>query len=123
MAIPEHLVVVRHGQSEANIVQKRFKHDPAAIAPAGFFDRHDSRMRLSATGRDQARAAGDWLRRNRLATFDRFYVSPHARTAETDWGEFGVLNAAERADRFALSQKLKDQHKCRAYRHDVMAPL
>ena len=28
-------------------------------------------MRLSATGRDQARAAGDWLRRNGLATFDR----------------------------------------------------
>src|SRR4051794_25006924 len=128
--MPEHLVLVRHGQSEANIVQKRFKDDRAAIAPAGFFDRHDSRMRLSATGRDQARTAGGWLRDNGLATFDRYYVSPHARTAETaavlglggkwaidvrwrerDWGEFGVLNEVERADRFELSQRLKDQNK------------
>jgi phosphohistidine phosphatase SixA len=53
----------------------------------------------------------DWLRRNGLDAFDRYYVSPHARTAETaatlavggdwttdirwrerDWGGFGVLN-------------------------------
>jgi broad specificity phosphatase PhoE len=130
MAMPEHLVMVRHGQSEANIVQKRFKQDRAAIAPAGFFDRHDSRTRLSLTGREQARAAGDWLRCNGLGMFDRYYVSPHTRTAETaallalhgqwaldtrwrerDWGEFGVLNETERADRFALSQKLKEQNK------------
>jgi broad specificity phosphatase PhoE len=128
--MPEHLVLVRHGQSEANIVQKRFKQDPAATAPPGFFDRHDSRMRLSPAGRDQARAAGDWLRANGLGTFDRYYVSPHTRTVETaatlalhgiwaldlrwrerDWGEFGVLNDADRAERFAISQKLKDQHK------------
>jgi broad specificity phosphatase PhoE len=130
MAMPEHLVLVRHGQSEANIVQKRFKQEPTAIAPAGFFDRHDSRMRLSPAGREQARSAGVWLRRNGLATFDRYYVSPHARTAETaaalalngqwaldvrwrerDWGEFGVLNEVDRADRFGLSQKLREQNK------------
>jgi broad specificity phosphatase PhoE len=129
MAMPEHLVLIRHGQSEANIVQRRFKQDPEAIAPTGFFDRHDSLMRLSLAGREQARAAGDWLRRNDLAAFDRFYVSPHARTAETagmlalggawaldvrwrerDWGEFGVLNAVEREERFAVSQRLREQH-------------
>ncbi len=126
--MPEDLVLVRHGQSEANIVQKRFKRDPQAAAPDGFFDRHDSEMRLSPTGRAQARAAGDWLRRNGLGTFDLYYVSPHVRTVETaatlalggewvidvrwrerDWGEFGVLNQVERAERFALSQKLKDR--------------
>jgi broad specificity phosphatase PhoE len=87
-------------------------------------------MRLSPEGRAQARAAGDWLRGNGLDTFDRYYVSPHVRTAETaamlalggdwsvdvrwrerDWGEFGVLNQVERAARFALSQKLKEQNK------------
>ncbi len=130
MAMPEHLVLVRHGQSEANIVQQRFKRDPATVAPEGFFDRHDSQMRLSPTGREQASACGDWLRGNGLGDFDRYYVSPHTRTAETaatlalggpwsldlrwrerDWGEFGVLGGTERAERFALSQKLKDQHK------------
>src|SRR5262245_22418181 len=83
MAMPEHLVLVRHGQSEANLVQKRLKQAPAAKPPDGFFARHDGRMRLSTTGRDQAHAAGDWLRRHGLATFDRYYVSPHVRTAET----------------------------------------
>ena len=130
MAMPEDLVLVRHGQSEANVVQKLFKRDPTAVPPAGFFDRHDSEMRLSPTGRAQARAAGDWLRRHDLSTFDRYYVSPHVRTAETaatlalggdwtidlrwrerDWGEFGVLNEADRVERFALSKKLKDQNK------------
>jgi broad specificity phosphatase PhoE len=127
--MPEHLVLVRHGQSEANIVQRRFKLDAAARAPDGFFDRHDSRMRLSPAGRDQARAAGAWLRRAGLDRFDRWYTSPHVRTMETaanlgidghwsldvrwrerDWGEFGVLNAAERVERFDLSQRLKDQN-------------
>lgn len=130
MVMPEHLVLLRHGQSEANIIQRQFKDDPGGTAPAGFFDRHDSDMRLSARGRVQARAAGDWLRHHGLASFDRYYASPHARTAETaatlglggdwmldvrwrerDWGEFGVLNHVERLDRFALSQKLKDQNK------------
>jgi broad specificity phosphatase PhoE len=129
MVMPEHLVLVRHGQSEANIVQKRLKSDVAATAPAGFFDRHDSQVRLSPAGRDHARAAGDWLRDAGLATFDRYYVSPHVRTMETaaglglhgrwgldvrwrerDWGEFGVLNGVERAERFAVSQRLKEQN-------------
>jgi broad specificity phosphatase PhoE len=130
MAMPEHLVLLRHGQSEANIIQQRFKADPTSHAPDGFFDRHDSDMRLSAQGRSQARAAGGWLRAHGLGTFDRYYVSPHARTAETaatlglagdwrldvrwrerDWGEFGVVNHAERAERFALSARLKEQNK------------
>jgi broad specificity phosphatase PhoE len=32
------------------------------------------------------------------------------RWRERDWGEFGVLNGAERAETFALSQRLKDQN-------------
>jgi hypothetical protein len=39
--MPDDPVLVRHGQSEANIVQKWFKRDPQATAPDGFFDRHD----------------------------------------------------------------------------------
>lgn len=128
--MPIDLVLIRHGQSEANIVQRRFKDDPQAQAPDGFFDRHDSEMRLSPTGREQARAAGDWLRAHGLPSFDRYYVSPHVRTAETaaalaldgdwrldvrwrerDWGEFGMLNAEQRTQQFALSQKLKEQNK------------
>ena len=51
MGMPIDLVLVRHGQSEANIIQAIRRDDPAASAPAGFFDRLDSRMRLSDLGR------------------------------------------------------------------------
>jgi len=41
--MPTDLVLIRHGQSEANIVQRRFKEDPRAQAPDGFFDRSPAR--------------------------------------------------------------------------------
>lgn len=61
MAMPNELVLVRHGNSEANIIQTHQKEDPDAVAPEGFFDRHDSLMRLSPLGRAQAEVAGEWL--------------------------------------------------------------
>lgn len=130
MAMPRDLVMVRHGQSEANIVQKIFKENPEAIAPQGFFDRHDTHMRLSKKGREQALAAGEWLIKNFPSGFDRYYVSPLARTRETagrlaiqgtwrlddrwrerDWGEYSLLNETERKEKYELSHRLKQQHK------------
>lgn len=130
MGMPNHLVLVRHGQSEANIIQKQRKQDPNAPAPEGFFDRHDSRMRLSAKGADQAEQTGAWIRGQFPDGFDRYYVSALTRTVETagrlgvggnwmvddrwrerDWGEYGVLTGAEQEAQFALSKKLKGQNK------------
>ena len=109
MAMPEDLVLVRHGESEANIIQKQRKNSPDATAPDGFYDRHDSRMRLSVFGVAQAKVTGDWLRKEFPDGFDRYYVSSLARTVETagmlainghwdiddrwrerDWGEYGI---------------------------------
>ena len=59
------MVLVRHGQSEANIAQQVFKTQADAVAPEGFSDRHDSHMRLSALGREQEQAAGAWRPLNR----------------------------------------------------------
>jgi broad specificity phosphatase PhoE len=131
MAMPNHLVMVRHGNSEANVIQARFKADPEAEAPEGFFDRHDSRMRLSSLGREQAAAAGEWLQEEFPEGFDRYYVSTLARTKETagrmalkgaewveddrwrerDWGEFGTLNESQQIDLYELSHRLKGQHR------------
>lgn len=130
MAMPEDLVLVRHGQSEANIIQKRRKQTPDASAPEGFFDRHDSQMRLSALGVRQAETTGDWLRAEFPDGFDRYYVSSLARTIETagklaingqwniddrwrerDWGEYGILSESEQQARYELSCKLKMQSK------------
>ncbi len=94
--MPLNLVLVRHGQSEANVIQKRVKEDYAYELPTEFINRHDSLTRLSARGVEQATAAGEWLRNNKLpsprkfrfwrsrpATFDHYYTSPHLRACET----------------------------------------
>ena len=129
MAMPEDLVLVRHGQSEANVIQQmQRKAAPGAVAPCGFFDRHDSKMRLTALGVQQAQATGEWLRTEFPDGFDRYYVSSLARTVETagrlaidgnwniddrwrerDWGEYGVLSDKERQDRYDISSRLKTQ--------------
>lgn len=130
MGMPIDLVLVRHGQSEANIVQKLRKSAADAPAPDGFYDRHDHRVRLSERGREQAKSAGAWLRKEFPDGFDRYYVSALLRTIETagnlginghwtiddrwrerDWGEFGPLSDDEQKAMFSLSAKLKQQSK------------
>jgi broad specificity phosphatase PhoE len=130
MAMPRDLVLVRHGQSEANIIQKDRKQNPSAQAPDGFFDRHDSLMRLSTLGAQQAEVTGAWLRDEFPSGFNRYYVSSLARTVETagrlslngawdiddrwrerDWGEYGILSDNEQQDRYDLSRTLKSQSK------------
>jgi broad specificity phosphatase PhoE len=128
--MPRDLVLVRHGQSEANVIQKQRKEEPHALAPEGFYDRHDSRMRLSTLGVQQAEATGAWLRREFPEGFDRYYVSSLARTVETagklaieghwniddrwrerDWGEYGILDEPQQGERYELAKRLKTQSK------------
>lgn len=81
MAMPLHLVLVRHGESVGN----------AAIrdARAGFptppaDEQHSSRLwLLNATGEKQAEDTGAWLRDNGLDRFDRYYCSPYVRAMQT----------------------------------------
>ena len=95
-SLPFDLVLVRHGQSEANVVQKREKEIDAAVAngesgveplpeAVEIFARHDSHQRLTGTGRDQAARAGAWLAENALrpGAFTGRFVSPYNRTLET----------------------------------------
>lgn len=130
MSMPNNLVMTRHGHSEPNEIQKRFKQDKKAQAPEGFFDRHDSVMRLSKMGRGQAAIAGKWLLKKFPQGFDKYIVATPIRAIETagrlalgaewapddrwrerDWGEYGILNDAEREEQFALSARLKKQNK------------
>jgi len=82
MTLPYTLTLVRHGQSEANVVQQALRERTALNIPEEFFQRHDSNMRLTNRGVEQAVAAGEWLAKHG-PKFDRFYVSPHTRTRET----------------------------------------
>ncbi len=130
MELTSDLILVRHGQSEANVIQSMIKANPGAKAPEGFFDRHDSEMRLSEKGILQAQKTGAWLLEQFPGGFDHYFTSPLVRTMETaeglglggkwkvsdlwrerDWGEYGILNDEEREEMFALSKRLKDQNK------------
>lgn len=118
MTMPMRRVLVRHGQSEANVVQKELLTDIDPEVVAEIYSRPDWMQRLSPLGVEQARQAGDWIRREigSLASFDVVYASPFLRTFETacyaageegidltpedriierDWGLYGKLSKVD----------------------------
>jgi len=82
MTLPLTYTLVRHGYSEANAIQAGRKSQSITSLPENFFLRHDSKMRLTPRGVEQAQAAGEWIKKNGLV-FDRFYSSPHVRAVES----------------------------------------
>lgn len=81
--LPFDIVLVRHGESEGNIANKRSRQgDHSDFTPA-FLNRHSTSFRLTEKGRAQAKLAGEWLKQNNLAYFDRHFVSEYARAVET----------------------------------------
>jgi broad specificity phosphatase PhoE len=95
--LPMDLVIVRHGQSEANVMADMNKRgDTEARAAMAAAKRHDSNMRLTDLGRQQARTVGAWLREHG-PTFDAFYVSEYIRTKETA-GEMDLQGAVWQPD-------------------------
>lgn len=130
MAMPNDIIFVRHGQSEANIVQKfdsngGEEHEFAQTIN----DRPDWQHRLSQKGIEQAQKAKGWIDRELggVASFDARYVSPFLRTRETaayiggpetgewtiddriverSWGVYGTVPKAEQRSQFPLTVKL-----------------
>lgn len=123
MGMPNHLVFVRHGQSEANVVhgldREGVFHDKAGDVN----HRPDWMHRLSKEGTEQAMKAGDWINQHLggLESFNGRYVSPFLRTRETaayiskgtkaawtvddrvierDWGAYGMKTIGERLEVF-----------------------
>lgn len=127
--MPNDLVLVRHGQSEANIVQSASKRGDDS-----FYENAervvtipDRSWRLTAKGIAQAQQIGHWLREEFGGGFDRYIVSPYVRTRETaahlglqgawelnrsvrerDWGVIGTMTwsqfVEERPRSFALRE-------------------
>ncbi len=84
MVMPIDFIMVRHGESEANLMSALVKENPNYVLPEGWADRHDSLVNLSELGQSQAIAAGDWLRAQNLGgPYSRYYVSPHLRACQT----------------------------------------
>lgn len=62
MTLPSRLTLVRHGESEANVAQRLIRAGREDELPLDAYDaRHDSYMRLSPLGEEQAQVTGAWL--------------------------------------------------------------
>ena len=130
MAMPNDIIFVRHGQSEANIIQKMSNNGGAHEREEAINNRPDWKQRLSQKGVAQAKNAKLWIDANvgGVDSFDARYVSPFLRTRETaayiggletgewtiddriverSWGVYGTVPRAEQRSQFPLTTKLK----------------
>jgi len=131
MAMPNDIIFVRHGQSEANIIQKLAKDDLHHDNEQDINDRPDWQQRLSSKGIEQAKNAKLWIDEHLggVESFDARYVSPFLRTRETaayiggpetgewtiddriverSWGVYGIVPRAEQRAQFPLTAKLQN---------------
>mmetsp|Transcript_2000 Transcript_2000/g.3106 ORF Transcript_2000/g.3106 Transcript_2000/m.3106 type:complete len:346 (-) Transcript_2000:27-1064(-) len=81
---PVDLILVRHGESEGNLVKGEVaqKNDPSQWT-GKLSKKHTSNYRLTKRGRDQAAASGQWIRENISETFDTYLTSEYIRAQET----------------------------------------
>lgn len=127
------LVLIRHGESEGNVARQRSLDGDHSLFVGEFQHRHSSNWRLTDRGRQQAAAAGDWLKRNNLAHFDRYLVSEYLRAMETagrmalpgarwfaemlirerDWGQMDLMSEHERM--LKMQDELKRRELDRFY--------
>ena len=126
MTMPRDLLFIRHGQSEANIVQKNSNHGVDPGTTGKIFARPDWQQRLTDKGIAQAKQAKGYIDQQLggLQTFDALYVSPFLRTRETaayiggtglegwtiddriverSWGVYGKMPTAEQRAQFPLT--------------------
>lgn len=119
--LPRDLVLVRHGQSEGNLANRKSEGGDHTAFDETFRARHSSSWRLTDLGKKQAYRAGHWLEQAFGKNgFDRYMTSEYARAMETaamlrlpnaewfldpylierDWGELEALPQDERQERF-----------------------
>lgn len=81
--MPSFFVLVRHGESQANIIQRAVKEGKLPKFPDSLAKTPDREIRLSKDGVKQAIATGGWLKAQYPSGFDILYVSDHTRAKET----------------------------------------
>jgi len=81
--LPIDIVLVRHGESEGNLAQAYSKKGEDDLWTPEFSARHTSNYRLTDRGRQQAKIAGEYIKKNVGSLFDGYYVSEYTRAQET----------------------------------------
>jgi NAD+ kinase len=130
MSMPKNLFLIRHGESEGNLANRRSRAgDHSAFTPA-FRKRASSEWRLTESGVLQAQSAGLWLRDNFSEIFFRLYASEYIRAVETayhlgidqedvewfldmnlrerDYGSMDVLTDEERRELFGREMQRRE---------------
>jgi NAD+ kinase len=128
MAMPDNLILVRHGESEGNLARVYSRKGDDSKYTSEFKNRHSSLLRLTDKGREQAKAAGDWIKGNVGEKFFRYYTSEYVRAMETaacldlpeatwfsefylrerDWGDMDITSDEERRTKFADAMKRRE---------------
>jgi NAD+ kinase len=128
MAMPNELVLIRHGLSEGNIAVDRSKRGDHSAYEGDFINRHSSLWRLSDEGVEQAKKTGDWIRTHLGFTFDKYYTSDYIRALETaacldikdaqwmtefylrerNWGDLDRVSVKEREENYSHSMKERE---------------
>ncbi len=129
MAMPKNLFLVRHGQSEGNLVRKQFENTKdESLYSSEFLDLHESQYELTELGVSQAKKAGEWFVKNNFTAFYRMLVSNNVRAMQTaahlnlpnalwmmdynlrerDGGLFNAITPSERDLRYHDEQKFND---------------
>lgn len=122
--MPRSLTLVRHGESEGNLVRTLYEQGNAHPNEPGVMSVHTSHRRLTPKGVEQAKSAGVWLQKHWLGPLEeedapRMYVSPYVRAFETaanlgfgdqwymdnriverNWGDLDMLTYDERMRKF-----------------------
>ncbi len=84
MAMPKNLFLTRHGQSEGNLVRKKYEETAdESFFSDEFLGLHESQYEMTPLGVEQAKKAGNWFRDNQLIRFDRMLVSNNVRAMQT----------------------------------------
>ncbi|HSV95117.1 MAG TPA: histidine phosphatase family protein [Spirochaetia bacterium] len=118
---PLELVFVRHGESEGNVANHAAEAGDSSHFTDEFRTRHSSTWNLTPLGEEQAKAAGDWIKKNiNQGVFDAYYASTYRRAKRTaglldlpnaswrlrdyirehDWGILDVMTDEERREKY-----------------------
>ncbi len=126
---PIELVFVRHGESEGNVAVKASERGDPTYFTDEFREKHSSTWNLTPKGEEQARIAGEWIRKNiHDGNFDGHYASTYRRARRTagllglpnarwklrdyirehDWGNLDVMTDAERWEKYPDAMKKRE---------------
>ena len=84
MGMPKNLFLVRHGQSEGNLIRKKFEESGnESFFSDEFLGLHESQYALTDLGITQAKKSGRWFLEKDFTVFDRMLVSNNVRAMQT----------------------------------------